>query len=101
MSFLVKLHKTYRLVAGVCDKELLGKSFEEGRRILELPERFYGGEEVREEEELIKALTDLSREDATISIAGKRSVECALKARIITKEGIKTVAGIPFAMILL
>ncbi len=101
MTYLVKLHKTYRLVAGVCDKELVGKTFEEGKRILEITERFYGGEEVKEEKELMETLVDLAKEDATMMIVGKKSIDCALRAGIINKTGVKTVQGMPFALILL
>jgi len=41
------------------------------------------------------------KEDSTFNIIGKKSVNAALKAGIITKDGIKKIQGIPFALILL
>ena len=97
---LVKIHKSYRLLVAICDTDLLGETFEEGNRILEIRESFYDGEE-KSESEIIELMQDLAREDATFSIAGKQSVNCALKAEIISKKGIKKVSGIPFALVLM
>ena len=97
---LVKIHKSYRNVVAVCDSELLGKNFEQGERILEIRESFYNGEEV-DEEKLIQLMKDLASEDATFNIAGEKSCQAALKAGIISEQGIKKVQGIPFALVLL
>ncbi len=97
---LMKIHKSYRDVVAICDSELLGQVYEEGEKVLEVRENFYNGEEI-EEEKLIKILQDLAAEDATFNIVGKRSVEAALKAGIISKEGIKKVQEVPFALVLL
>lgn len=97
---LVKIHKSYRDVVAVCDSDLLGKKFEEGIKVLEVRENFYNGEE-KSAEELIALLKDMAMEDATFNIAGPKSVQCALQAGIIAKEGIRQVQGIPFALMLL
>src|SRR3989338_9010847 len=99
-SHLIKVHKTYRLVVAVCDAELLGKKFEEGNKALEITESFFNGEEV-DEKKLAELISDLAREDATFNIAGKSSVNCALKCGIISKAGIKKVQCVPFALVLL
>jgi len=96
----IKIHKSYRYVVAICDSELLGKTFEQGDRILEVRENFYAGEEI-DEKELLKQINKLSAEDATFNIVGKKSVEIAEKAGIISKDGIKTVQGIPFSLVLL
>lgn len=97
---LIKIHKSYRDIVAICDEELLGKKFEEGKKILEISENFFGGEKIGEEK-LIQMMKKLIEEDATFNIVGKRSVEIALKAGIIDKDGIKEVQGIPFALVLL
>ena len=99
----LKIHKSYRLVVAVCDSELVGKKFEEGNKTLDVRENFYSGEGSQniEEKELIEMMEDLSREDATFSIIGEKSVSCALKAGIIRREGIKKVSGISFALVLM
>jgi hypothetical protein len=91
---------SYRNVVAVCDSELLGKWFEEGKFQLDIKESFYKGEEV-EEEEAIRIMKKMSREDATFNIVGRVSVSLALKAGIILEEGIGKIKGIPFALVLL
>lgn len=96
---LVKIHKSYRQVVAICDSELIGKRFEEGIRQLEISENFFKGEE-KAEKEAVEIMTFASGEDATFNIVGKQSTDAALKAGIITKEGIKTVQDVPFALVL-
>ncbi len=96
----INVIKTYRDVVAICDKNLLGKKFEEGKFQLDIKENFYKGEEASEEE-AIKIIKDMSKEDSTFSIAGEEAVNTALKAEIISKEGIKKIQGIPFALVLM
>jgi len=97
---LIKIHRSYRLVVAICDTNLLRKTFREGKKILEISENFFNGEE-KSEEEIINLMKELIREDATFNIVGENSVKAALKAGIISKEGIKKVSGIPFALVLM
>jgi len=92
--------KTYRDVVAICDSELLGKRFEEGELQLEIKESFFNGEKLSEIE-VFEIMKKMSREDATFNIIGERSVNMALKAQIISKEGIKKIHGIPFALVLM
>lgn len=97
---LIKVHKAYRLVVGVCDKEILGRHFEHENKILDIKENFFNGEE-KKEKEMIEMIEDLAKEDATFFIAGKKSIDCALKARVISRSGIKTIENVPFALVLI
>ena len=96
----VNIINSYRDVVAVCDKELLGKVFEDGKFQLDVKESFYKGKQVSEAE-LLKIIKNLSMEDATFNIVGRNSVNAALKAGVITKEGIKEIQGVPFALVLL
>ncbi|PIN77623.1 hypothetical protein COV15_01705 [Candidatus Woesearchaeota archaeon CG10_big_fil_rev_8_21_14_0_10_34_12] len=96
---LVKIHKSYRDVVAVCDSELIGKKFEEGRKQLHLNE-FFNGEE-KPEEEVLELMKDLEKEDVTFNIVGKKAIELALKAGVIKEEGISTIQDVPFALVLL
>jgi len=100
MEMLIKVHKAYRDVVAVCDSDLIERRLEEGKKILHVRENFYKGEE-KSEKELIELLVDLSKEDATFNIVGKNSVHCAVKAGIIKQEGVKTIQGVPVALVLL
>ena len=65
----VKIHESYRKVVAVCDSELVGKKFEEGKMQLDVRENFYNGEEV-DEEKLMEILQRELAEDATFNIVG-------------------------------
>ena len=95
----VRVIKSYRDVVAICDSELLGKRFEEGQFQLDVKESFYKGEEM-DEEQTSNIIIRMSGDDATFNIVGKKSIALAIDAGIIAKEGIKTIQGIPFAMIL-
>ncbi len=102
MCYINIIH-TYRDVVAICDKDLIGKVFEEGKVQLNIKESFYKGTTGREvsEAELLKIINNLSREDATFNIVGKRAIATALKAGLIEEEGIKQVQGVPFALVLI
>ncbi|MGD9275584.1 MAG: DUF424 family protein [Candidatus Pacearchaeota archaeon] len=97
---LIKIHKSYRDVVAVCDKELLGKYFEEGKFQLDVKVSFFEGDE-KNSEEMIEAMKNLIREDATFNIIGEKSVDCAIKSGIITESSVGKIQGIPFALVLL
>ncbi len=97
---LVKIHDSYRRVVAVCDSDLVGKKFEEGKMQLDVRENFYGGEEV----DLDKVVEILQREVnnyATFNIVGEEAVRCALECGIISEGNVGKVDGVPFALVLL
>ena len=96
----VRVIKSKRDVVAVCDSELIGKRFEEGKMQLDVKENFFSGEEMNEEE-TIKILEKMADEDATFNIIGEKSIEAALKSGIISEESVCEIQGIPFVLILL
>ncbi|VVB79086.1 Uncharacterised protein [uncultured archaeon] len=100
MAF-IKIHKATRYVVAICDEDLLGKKFEDsdGKRQVDLTGNFFKGE-VKTEEEIIEAIKDFKREDASFNIIGKESVSYAIKSKLISQDEIIEIAGIPIAMIL-
>ncbi|MFH1608161.1 MAG: DUF424 family protein [archaeon] len=96
----IKTHNSYRYVVAICDSELIGKIFEQGKFQLDVKENFFKGEEYSEDK-AIKIIQNLSAEDATFNIIGENSIACAIKAGIISEQGIKKIQGIPFALVLL
>jgi hypothetical protein len=98
--FFINVINAYRDVVAVCDSELLGRRFEEGKFQLDIKESFYKGKIVSEKE-LFEMIKHFSREDVTFNIVGKNSVSLALKAGIIDERGIGKIKGIPFALVLL
>jgi len=86
-------------VVAVCDSELIGKIFEEGKLNLEVKESFFKGEDVSKEK-LIQLFSNMSKEDATFNIVGEESVKVAIKSGIASKENIMKIQGIPLILVL-
>lgn len=97
---LVNILNSYRTVVAICDSELLGKCFEEGLFQLDIKENFYKGDR-KTEQEVIQIILDMKSEDATFNIVGEKSVNCAVKCGLISKDSIKTIQGIPFVLVLM
>jgi hypothetical protein len=93
----VKIHEAYRIIVAVADTSLIGKTFEEDIRQIEVKPNFFGGEE-KTREEVIKILQDMDREDATFNIVGEESVNAAIEAGIISEKGIMRIQDIPVAL---
>jgi uncharacterized protein len=96
----VRVIKSKRDVVAICDSELIGRKFEEGKFQLDVKESFFCGKEMNEEE-TIDIIERMADEDATFNIIGEKSVEAALKAGLIDEDAICKVQGIPFVLILL
>ena len=95
----VKIYESYRIIVAICDEELIGKVLEEGKFYLEIKESFFKGKSVSEKE-VMEIIEDMSKEDATFNIVGKNSINAALKTGIISEEGVRTINGIPFTLVL-
>lgn len=95
----IKIHESYRKVVALCDKELAGKKFEEGKRQLDVKESFYVGEEI-DHEKAVDKLRQLNLDDSTFNIVGERSINAAIRAGIISQDNVSKVQDIPFTLVL-
>jgi hypothetical protein len=93
-KMIVKIHKNSngQLVLAVCDKDLLGKKFEEGNKQLDLTSDFYKGQEKNEKE-----VADLMRNAYMVNVVGEKSIKIVLKENLITRENISLIAKIPYS----
>lgn len=108
----VNIIKSYRDIVTVCDSELIGKKFvsqasddlgkssEQGKFQLDVKEGFFRRDKTSKEK-TIEIMKNMAKEDATFNIVGEKSIDAALKAGIISKQGVKKIQGIPFALILM
>ena len=99
-EILFKIHDSYRWVVAVCDKDVYGRKLEEGLRALDLTGPFFKGEEMefdKAKEEIIRCLG----EDATFNFVGSKSVKIAKELGLVIDEGVVSIEGIPFALVLL
>ena len=97
---IIKIIKSQRDIVAVCDSDLIGKKFEEGKLQLDVKENFFLGEEV-DEKRAIKIMEKEAEDDATFYIVGEKSIHAALESGIIDEQGIIRIQGIPVSLVLL
>lgn len=95
MALLLKVHPSPEgnLVA-VCDKEILGKRFEDGKVVLDVKKDFFGGKAASK-----KALSEALIGCYSATIFGNEAVEVALKCKAISEGGVKSVSGVKYALL--
>jgi len=92
---LVKIHEDRgREVIAVCDSDLIGKEFNEGKLHIEITENFFKGKEMQKED-IIRILKSCSN----LNVVGKESIKLALDNKIIEKESVIKIKGIPISMV--
>lgn len=91
---IVKQHKTKdgRIILAVCDSELIGKKFEQGKIQIDLTTDFYKGEEKTESEIIL-----MMQKAYILNLVGKNSVRLALKQKFVDETHILRIKGIPHA----
>ncbi len=83
-----------RLVS-VCDRDVLGETFENGELSITVTEAFYGGENADEE----AVATSLSRASVG-NLVGERSVSLAIEEGHVEKANVLEIDGTPHAQFL-
>jgi hypothetical protein len=95
----LKIHVTPEgEIIAMCDEELLGKVYREGKAELDLAtySGFYKGDLVAEKAaESIAAINDFY----TANIVGKRAVGIFLKKGLATKDDVRTVDGVHYVQL--
>ena len=94
-----KQHKTEQgLIVALCDEELLGTAYKEGKLVLDLKKYagFYRGE-LEDEKSAEKALKDANIFSA--NVVGKRSVDVFKRLGFVSDGDVKTIQGVQFVQI--
>jgi len=99
-DILFKVHKSYREVVSVCDKDVFGRKLKEGERCLDMSVKFFEGDAMDEATAYSK-MRERALEDATFNVVGEKSVGIALRLGIVKEEGIIRIEGVPVALVLL
>lgn len=76
------------LLVSVCDRGLLGKTFEDGDVSLAVTEEFYGGETVGEE-----AVAEALAAASVANLVGTRAVEFAVEEGYVEEDNVLEVDG--------
>ena len=86
--------KVAKGIVAVCDRELLGRKFEEGKLVLDLKKAssFYKGR-IGSREEVMKAL----RNAKSVNLVGEKAVEAGIASGLIKKENVIKIDGIAHA----
>ncbi len=78
----------------LCEEGLLGKRFRENDLVLDVNEKFYGGDLVEAEYAL-----NLIDEATVMSMVGSTLVEEAIKKGIVHKDGVREISGVKIAQV--
>ncbi len=88
---LVKIHKSPNgTILAICDKELIGKKFTQGKLQLNLTSSFYKGEEI-----LVQKILELLKRAYIVNLVGKKAISFGLKANVIDKKSVMKIKNIP------
>ncbi len=79
-------------LAVITDKDIMGKSFLDGKIQLDFSKKFYQGEEKTEEE-----VKKIILESQHLHLSGKNSIALGIELNLVDKERILWVKGIPHA----
>ena len=94
--FSVKIHRhPSGDVLAVCDSELLGQSFSEGKLRLKVGEGFYGGEEVDE-----SILLEHMARAVSMNLVGEEAVTIAIREGYVDESRIIIIGGVKHAQVL-
>ena len=85
------------MILAVCDSDVHGKRFEDGKAVLDLSSEFYNGEEKNAEE-----TAALMEKAYAVNAVGKESVKIVInELGLAKKEAVKTIKGAPHVQVLM
>tara|TARA_Y100000294_G_C8429258_1_gene286114 strand:+ start:233 stop:544 length:312 start_codon:yes stop_codon:yes gene_type:complete len=98
MELIVKKHISHegKIIIAICDKDLLGKKFEQGELQLDLTSNFYKGDLVNEDE-----IKKILKNAHLMNIVGENSINFVVNNGFIKKENILKIDNIPYAQALI
>lgn len=90
-----KVHRKHgEILLAACDEDILGLTFSEGDRCLEIKKEFYAGEVV-ETENLVSLLSEAS----IANLAGNNTVNMAIESGFIDGNNVLEISGVKHAQI--
>jgi hypothetical protein len=96
-NMIVKKHfDKNRLILACCDESLHKKKIEEGIKILDLSSKFYDGIKMSEDDFVL-----LLDKAYIINAVGECSVTLLINKMLITKDQIKKIGNVPYAIVVI
>ncbi len=94
---LLRIHRSAdnKEIIGLCDRELIGKTYSEGEISVAINEAFFGNQPASEEEVIRVLMTG-----DNITIFGKRCVDLAVSHGILEPDSCRLIDGIPYTTII-
>jgi len=98
--FLLTIRRTEdgRSVVAVCEKELVGKVFEEGELVLDLRGYFFMEDGTTIETENLELISREIKKAFTSNIVGNKIVSKLVQEGLIESSSVKEICGIKYAM---
>jgi hypothetical protein len=94
MKVYLKVHNRNGIeTIACCDELLLNQEFKEGKLRIEINESFFGGNLLDIEEAL-----GILKEASFFNIVGKNITNKAIDLKLLSKDGVRTINGIPMAL---
>lgn len=78
----------------ICDAELLGRTIRQDGLSMDIAKSYYGERLVEERE-----AAGLLRSSSIINMVGSNTVSLSIKLGIGSRDGIKTISGVPFLIV--
>ncbi len=78
------------VLLAACDKELLGRTLEDGNIHLEVKEGFYGGKKIDEE-----GLSSIFTETTIANLVGEKTVQTAIEEGFGSEEDVLLIEDVP------
>ncbi|MCL2288023.1 MAG: DUF424 family protein [Candidatus Bathyarchaeota archaeon] len=95
MQVYVKLKQTGKdTVLAVCDVELLGKTFQEGKIVFKVKDDFYNGGKTHVDDAI-----SMIKNANIVNLVGKYCVEKAIQNGYVHPDAVLTIEGVPHAQI--
>jgi len=94
MKVYLKIHTAneFQTIA-CCDEELLNQVFKEDNLRIEISTQFFGGKLIYLEEAI-----SILKEASHFNIVGKKIITKAIDCKILSKEGVRFINGVPIAL---
>jgi len=82
------------VMVACCDADMLGRMLGDGKLMVHVSERFYGGETVDED-----GFLELADEASVVNIIGDRAVDAAVRRGLVDGESVLEVCGVKHAQV--
>ena len=93
--YIKKYDTEGHIIVAVCDRDILGKKFREGKLVLKLDSSFYKGDEANEID-----VKDALLSATIANIAGEKAIACAVECGCIDPDAVIFIEGIPHAQMI-